>query len=113
MARRASFGGIVKSATRNFSELLPCRFAVSITVSSVPSRLAPARVRLPQQRVGPLGLLIRRMDEQSQRRPAQVRTTGDVATTKFMFGVEDKVHRPSLSKRDRCTNYTLLPGMAQ
>ena len=42
MARRAWFEDIVKSVTRNFSTLLPWRFAVSITVIIVPSRLAPA-----------------------------------------------------------------------
>lgn len=48
MARIAWFEDLVNSASRKLSTLLPWRFAVSITVSIVPNRLAPAFVRLPK-----------------------------------------------------------------
>jgi hypothetical protein len=65
-------------------------------------------------RAGPLGLFVGRMDEPSQRRPAQVRAMVDVAASKLVFRVENEVRRqPFRGKSDRCTNPTLLPGMAQ
>jgi hypothetical protein len=76
--------------------------------------LGPQAVDLPQQRVGPLGPFVGRMDEPSQRRPAQVRAVVDVAATKLVLRVENEVHRRLFrGKSDRCTNNTLLPGMAQ
>ena len=68
----------------------------------------------PQQRVGPLRLLVRGENQPTQRRAAQVWAVIHMQTTKIVFGVELELHRrPFLGERERCRYSTLLLGMAQ
>ena len=76
--------------------------------------LSPQGIDLPQERVGPFGLLVRSKYEHAQRRTAQVRTVANMRTTVVVFGVETKVHRqPFLGQGDRCRQSTLLSRRAQ
>ena len=71
-------------------------------------------VILPMKRIGPLGLSVRSIDQQTQRRAAQMRTSANMRAAKLVLRVKNKVHRrPILGKSDQCTYHTLLTGMAQ